>query len=80
MTFFKNEVCYVGKVILAEGSRMDTTEIEVVQALKTKPPTNIKEQQKLLGFLGYYRSYVKGFSCHAKCLYDLLSTGGTSKH
>ena len=72
----KNEVCYIGKVISAEGYKMDNKEIEAVQALKTKPPTNIKELRKLLGFLGYYRSYVQDFSRHAKCLYDLLSGGG----
>lgn len=35
---FKNEVCYVGKVISADGYRMDNKEIAAVQALKTKPP------------------------------------------
>lgn len=70
---FKNEVRYVGKVISADGYGMDNKEIAAVQALKTKPPTNIKELRKLLGFLGYYRSYVQDFSRHAKCLYDLLS-------
>lgn len=74
---FKNEVCYVGKVISAEGYKMDNKEIAAVQALKTTPPTNIKELRKLLGFLGYYRSYVQDFSRHAKCLYDLLSADVT---
>lgn len=70
---FKNEVRYVRKVISADGYKMDNKEIAAVQALKTKPPTNIKELRKLLGFLGYYRSYARDFSRHAKCLYDLLS-------
>ncbi len=74
---FKNEVRYVGKVISAEGYKMDDKEIAAVQALKTKPPTNVKELRKLLGFLGYYRSYVQDFSRHAKCLYNLLSTDVT---
>ena len=56
---------------------MDSKEIAAVQALKTKPPTNIKELRKLLGFLGYYRSYVQDFSHHAKCLYDLFSADVT---
>lgn len=67
---FKNEVCYVGKVISAESYRMDKKEEVAVQVLKTTPPINIKELRKLLGFLGYYRSYVQDFSRHAKCLYD----------
>lgn len=70
---FKNEVRYVGKIISSEGYRMDNREVSAVQALKNTPPTNIKELRKLLGFLGYYRSYVQDFSRHAKCLYDLLS-------
>ena len=74
---FKNEVRYLGKVISAEGYRMDNKEVAAVQALKTKPPTNIKELRKLLGFLGYYRSYVQDFSRHAKGLYDLLSADVT---
>lgn len=70
---FRNEVRYVGKVISSEGYRMDNKEIAAVQALKETPPTNIKELRKLLGFLGYYRSYVQDFSRHAKVLYDLLA-------
>lgn len=70
---FKNEVRYIGKIISAEGYRMDDKEIAVVQALKHKTPTNVKELRKLLGFLGYYRGYVRDFSRHAKCLYDLLT-------
>ena len=53
---FKNEVHYLGKVISADGYRMDNKEVAAVQALKTKPPTNIRELRKPLGFLGYYRS------------------------
>lgn len=52
---------------------MDEKEVLAAQVLKTSPPTNIKKLRKLLGFLGYYRSYVQNFSQHAKCLYDLLS-------
>uniref|UniRef100_A0A669DWJ2 ribonuclease H n=1 Tax=Oreochromis niloticus TaxID=8128 RepID=A0A669DWJ2_ORENI len=74
---FKNEVRYVGKIISADGYRMDEKEVQAVRALKDNPPTNIKELRKLLGFLGYYRSYVQDFSRHAKCLYDLLSVDHT---
>ena len=70
---FKNEVRYVGKIVSSEGYKMDNKEVSAVQALKNAPPTNIKELRKLLGFLGYYRSYVQDFSRHVKCLYELLS-------
>lgn len=70
---FKNEVRYLGKIISAEGYRMDVKEIVAVQELVNRPPTNVRELRKLLGFLGYYRGYVQNFSQHAKCLYDLLA-------
>lgn len=70
---FKNEVCYIAKVISAEGYGMDEKEIAAVQALKSKSPSNIREVRKLLCFLGYYRSYMHDFSRHAKCLYNLLT-------
>lgn len=70
---FKNEVRHLGKIISAEGYRMDVKEIVAVQELVNSPPTNARELRKLLGFLGYYRGYIQNFSQHAKCLYDLLA-------
>lgn len=75
---FKNEVRYVGKIISAEGYKIDNKEVQPVEALKTTHPTNIRELRKLLGFWGYYRGYVEEFSRHAKCLYDLLSADHTN--
>ena len=46
----------ISTTISADGYRMDNKEVAAVQALKTKPPTNIRELRKPLGFLGYYRS------------------------
>lgn len=70
--FFKREVCYVGRIISAEGYRMNPKEIEVVQALQHETPSTVREVRKLMGFLSYYRSYIKDFSRTAKPLYDLL--------
>ena len=44
---FKNKVRYLGKVISADSYKMDNKEVAAVQALKTKPPTNIRELRKL---------------------------------
>jgi len=54
--FFRSEVCYVGRVISAEGYKMNPKEGEAVQALKHETPTIVREVRKLMGFLSYYRS------------------------
>ncbi|PIK58454.1 hypothetical protein BSL78_04675 [Apostichopus japonicus] len=51
---------------------MDPAEIQPVLALKERTPTTIGELRQILGFLGYYRSYVANFSIRARPLYDLL--------
>ncbi len=56
--FFKREVCYVDRIISEQGYRMNPKEIEVVQALKWERPNTVREVRKLMGFLGYYRSYI----------------------
>ena len=61
-------VCYLGKMICSEDYRMVVKEIVVVRELINRPPTNMRELGKLLGFLGYYRGHVQNFSQHAKCL------------
>lgn len=71
--FFKPEVCYVGRVISAEGYKMNPKEVEAVQALKHETPSTVREVRKLMGFLSYYRTYVQDFSRTAKPLYDLLA-------
>ena len=37
-----------------------------------KPPKTVGDVRSLLGFVGYYRSFIKNFSQRAKILYDLL--------
>lgn len=71
--FFKSEVCYVGRVISAEGYKINPKEGEAVQALKHETPTTVREVRKLMGFLSYYRSYIPDFSRIAKPLYELLA-------
>ncbi len=70
---FKREVCYVGRIISEHGYSMNPKEIEVVQALKWEMPSTVREVRKLMGFLGYYRSYIADFAKTAKPLYELLT-------
>lgn len=73
---FKEEVCYVGRLVPAEGVRIYTKDIAAVQALSKTTPTTVGDVRKLLGFLSYYRAYVQDFATIAKPLYDLLHVKG----
>ena len=68
---FKTKVKYLGKVISSEGYHADPGETTALEKFK-EPPKTVGELRKLLGFLGYYRTYVKDFSRKMKPLYDLL--------
>ena len=57
----------------AEGIRVDSVKIEAV--MNWKPPRNVTEVRSFLGFAGYYRRFVKGFSIIASSLTRLLRKG-----
>ena len=59
--FFKREVRYLGRLISEEGYRPDPENTKALDRCK-EPPKNVGELRTLLGFLGYYRTYVKDFS------------------
>lgn len=69
---FQKEVRYVGRLVSAEGVRVDPKDIDAVLALQNKPPQTVGELRQVLGFLSYYRSYVQDFAKIAKPLYELL--------
>lgn len=69
---FKAEVRYLGRIVSAEGNRMDPADTAAVRELKHKKPANVGELRAVLGLLSYYRQYVKDFSRIASPLYDLL--------
>lgn len=69
---FKKEVRYVGRLVSAEGVRIDPKDLEAIQALRSKTPSTVGEVRKLLGFLSYYRTYIQDFSRVAKPMYELL--------
>ena len=65
---FKTEISYLGRLISENGYRPDPGDGEALNNCKI-PPKTIGELHSLLGFLGYYRIYVKDF---LKPCYDLL--------
>lgn len=76
---FKMEVRYLGRIVSAEGSRMDPADTAAVTALKQKPPGNVGELRATMGLLSYYRQYIKDFSRIASPLYDLLKAPAESE-
>ena len=75
---FQKEVRYVGRLVSADGVRIDPKDIDAIMSLKEKRPSTVGEVRKLLGFLSYYRAYIQNFSSIAKPVYDLLKIKGSS--
>ena len=69
--FFKQEVKYLGRLISEHGYRPDPENTKALDRCK-EPPRNVGELRTLMGFLGYYRTYVKDFSRKLHCVYNLL--------
>lgn len=69
--FFQSSVRYLGHVVSERGVETDP---EKISALKTWPvPKHLKELKAFLGFCGYYRKFIKGYSSIMKPLNDLTS-------
>ena len=71
--FVKPEVRYLGRLVSAEGYRADPEDVKALEKFRA-PPKNVGDVRSLLGFLGYYRNYVKDFARKLKPVYDLLKT------
>ena len=69
--FFQSSVKYLGHIVDARGVHTDP---EKISALKDWPrPTNCKELKCFLGFAGYYRRFVQGYSKIEKQLNGLTA-------
>ncbi|KAL0199247.1 hypothetical protein M9458_007787, partial [Cirrhinus mrigala] len=76
---FKQEVRYLGRLVSADGVRVDTKDLAAVRVLRDKTPQNVGEVRRLVGFLSYYRSYIQDFARLAKPIYELLQAN-TAEH
>ena len=68
--FFKREISYLGHIVSEAGIATDPAKIEKVANWPV--PESVNDVRSFLGFVGYYRKYIKGFSQIAKPLTDLL--------
>ena len=69
--FAKTEVRYLGRLVSAEGYRADPEDTKALEKFRD-PPKTVGDVRSLLGFLGYYRPYVRDFAKKLKPVYDLL--------
>uniref|UniRef100_A0AAX7VQZ3 Gypsy retrotransposon integrase-like protein 1 n=1 Tax=Astatotilapia calliptera TaxID=8154 RepID=A0AAX7VQZ3_ASTCA len=69
--FFQTSVKYLGHVVSERGVETDA---EKIKALTSWPvPTNLKELRSFLGFAGYYRRFIQGFSNIVRPLNELTA-------
>ena len=69
---FQRKIRYLGRIVSEEGFQIDPADTTAVKSLKEKTPSTVGEVHKLLGFLGYFRSFIHDFARTAKPLYQLL--------
>jgi hypothetical protein len=53
----------LGYVVSKKGKKLDLDEVEVIVNLQ--PPTTVKQIQKVLGHIGWYRNLIEDYSTHA---------------
>jgi hypothetical protein len=70
---FQKEVLWLGHWVSAKGVRLDQGKVKAIQSLPA--PTSVKQVQRFLGSLNYYRRFLKQFATVAAPLYELLKKG-----
>ena len=64
------KIKYLGHIVSEQGIEADPEKVDAIQ--KWPLPSTVQELRQALGFLGYYRRFVKDYSKLAKPLHDLL--------
>ena len=68
--FLKSELLYLGHVVSSRGVHTDPDKLTAVRTWPT--PTNIKEVQQFIGFVGFYRRFIQNFAKISEPLHKLL--------
>ena len=65
----RRRIEYLGVIVLEGWVEMDLVKVSGVAEWPT--PWNKKEVQSFVGFVNFYRRFIKDFSHHARTLFDL---------
>ena len=76
-SFFTRKVKYVGHVVSEAGVEVDPAKTEKV--VNWPKPTNPEDVRRFLGFVGYYRRFIRQFSHISKPLTDLMPNTTSKK-
>jgi transposase InsO family protein len=74
---FRKEVKFLGHIVSAAGISVDPEKVSAVQ--EWAAPKTVRQVRSFLGFVGYYRRFIKGFSHIAKPINQLLGGTGRSR-
>ena len=69
--FFKEEIEYLGHVVSGEGISTNPKKVEAVTKWPT--PQTVYDVRSFLGFVGYYRRFIKNFSKIAKLIREVIT-------
>ena len=69
--FFREEIEYLGHVVSGKGISTNPKEVEAVTKLPT--PETVYDVRSFLGFVGYYRRFIKDFSKIAKPIREVIT-------
>ena len=58
--FYKDRIQYLGHMISNKGISVDPEKIEAIMNWPT--PRNVMDVRSFMGFAGYYRRFIEGFS------------------
>ena len=74
---FQDKLKYLGHIVSADGISTDPAKIQCVREWPV--PQSLEQLQSFLGFVGYYRRFMKDFSKTSRPLYDLFKGTGCNK-
>ena len=69
--FFKEEIEYLGDVVSGKGISNNPKKVEAVTKWPT--PQTVYDVRSFLGFVGYYRRFIKNFSKIAKPIREVIT-------
>ncbi|MGH2622791.1 MAG: reverse transcriptase family protein, partial [Sphingobacterium sp.] len=75
--FIPRKLKYLGQIIVDGKLIPDPGKVEALKRIK--PPTNISDVRSLLGFLGYYHSFIRDYAQLLAPVFDLLRNHKNTK-